>query len=448
MRLSRRRFLTLLGLAGGMSASPLLSACVETAAPSPPTTRTPSAATPNVLVIVLDTLRYDRFTRPAEQSLTPNLDRLTENGVRFENAWATSSWSLPAQASILTGRYAHEHGADWPGLRLDGQHPTLAEFFARQGYVTGAFSGNASWVSPEYLGRGFLRFDVYLIEDLLRRTAHGRTVDRVLQEVGYHYAGRGKKAPTLNGQFLQFLGDYRGRPFFAYLCYMDVNQGFHARRFNTYFRKLAPTHEVIEAYDLALRELDAQVGILFTELERRSLLENTLVIITSDHGESFGAEGTDDHDPSGHGTSLYPEQLQVPLFVVYAARLPPGRRVRHTVSIRAIPAMITRLLGLERSPFGGSPLPLAEDPPGAPEDKTAVLATLNYDDHKLQSVVRDHWQYIRNLRDPRGGEELYDLAADPLAKVNLGWDHPLIDPMRELLQQSLASKTPGPAESL
>ena len=78
--------------------------------------------------------------------------------------------------------------------------------------MTGAFSGNSAWVTPEYLGRGFLRFDVYTPEDLIRRTAHGRKLDGLLKTLGYYAAGRGKKAPELNSQFLRFLDDYPGRP--------------------------------------------------------------------------------------------------------------------------------------------------------------------------------------------------------------------------------------------
>ena len=138
----------------------------------------PSGAT-NVLIIVLDTVRSDRFAHSGGNSITPNLDRIASNGVRFDNAWSVSSWSLPTQASILNGRYPHQHGADWPNLRLNGAYPTLAEFFAARGYVSGAFSGNAAWITPEYLGPGFLRFEVYILEDLLRRTVLGRKLGYV-----------------------------------------------------------------------------------------------------------------------------------------------------------------------------------------------------------------------------------------------------------------------------
>jgi arylsulfatase A-like enzyme len=375
----------------------------------------------NVLLIMLDTVRYDKLIRPAGNSLTPRLDQIVAKSVRYDNAWSTTSWSLPSQASVLTGRYPHEHGADWPSLEMDEKYPTLGEFLGGRGYVSGAFSGNASWVTPEYLGRGFLRFDVYTLEDILRRTAYGRPIGRLLWEVGYHYAGRGKKAPEVNAEFLEFLDDYPDRPFFAYLCYMDVNQAFHHRKLNRGFWTTAPSqHEVIAAYDEGLRILDRQIGDLFSELARRRILNNSLVIITSDHGESFGAESTHDHDPAGHGTSLYPEQTKVPLFVVYPDKIPDARKVELTVSLRDIPKTIAQILNLGNSPFGGQALPVAAESINALEHYEAhVLATLNYDNQEIQSVIMHPWQYIKNAKDPGDGEELYDLAEDPMAKKNL-----------------------------
>jgi arylsulfatase A-like enzyme len=396
-----------------------------------------AAGTVNVLVIVMDTVRYDSFTHPAGQSLTPRLDQITAKGVSFENAWSTTSWSLPSQASILTGRYPYEHGADWPRLQLDEKYPTLGEMFSKRGYVTGAFSGNASWITPEYLGRGFLRFDVYLLEDLLRRTAYGRPIGRLFWEVGFHSAGRGKKAPQVNAEFLKFLANYPDRPFFAYLCYMDVNQAFHHRQLNRAFWEPIPSvHEVINAYNQALKTLDQQIGDLLTELARRNILEKTLLIVTSDHGESFGSQDIEDHDPSGHGTSLYPEQTRVPLFVVYSDKLPAARKVKVTVSLRHIAKTITQILNITDSPFAGQALPVASESMEALENcEPHVLATLNYDNQDLQSVICHHWQYINNRQHPENGEELYDLAADPLAKKNLALNYPVIRPMRDRLQE-------------
>jgi arylsulfatase A-like enzyme len=400
----------------------------------------------NVLVIVLDTVRSDRFERPAEQSLTPHLDRLAAGGTRFVNAWSPSSWSLPTQASILAGLYPHEHGADWPDFRAAADAPWMSEFFAQRGYVSGAFSGNAAWITPEYLGRGFLRFDVYRLEDLLRRTVPGRAADRLLCKVGYHAAGRGKQAPEVNAQFLRFLDDYPGRPFFAYLCYMDVNQTFHDCRFNYYPGQYAPTPEVVAAYDRGLRTLDGQVAALFAELRRRGLLENTVVVVTSDHGESFGAAETTDHDPPGHGTSLYLEQTRVPLFVVYPGKVPAGLKIDQAVSTRAIPATITRLLGLRETPFTGEPLPLGPAPSSPGGTEAAVLATLKYGERNQQSVTWNNWHYITDLKPVPQTEELYDLATDALAKNNLTSHDSVLALIRHQLEYLLSGRSQTAAE--
>jgi arylsulfatase A-like enzyme len=380
----------------------------------------------NALVIVLDTVRADRFARPGETSLVPNLDRLAAQGARFENAWSTTSWSLPSQASILTGLYPHEHGADWPRARLGNKHATMAEFFAARGYITGAFSGNAAWMTPEYLGRGFLRFESYQLEDLLRRIVHGRKLDKfILEKVGYHSAGRGKKAPELNAEFLKFVDDYPGRPFFVYLCYMDVNQAYYDRKFNQGGPRPVPVQALVQAYDRALPVLDAQIGELLAELRRRGLLRKTVVVVTSDHGESFGAQYPGDHNPDDHQTSLYREQSTVPLLLFFPDKVPAGRSVSRAVSIRQIPATITQLLSLPDSPFPGDPLSAAWEQEGGTDDSDiAVLAELrNLQGKPISvSVISDHWQYIRNPIDSgeiKKGEELYDLARDPSARHNL-----------------------------
>jgi arylsulfatase A-like enzyme len=407
---------------------------------------TPSGPRVNVLLIVMDTVRYDSFTRSAQKSLTPNLNHIVAKGISFDNAWATSSWSLASQASILTGRYPHEHGADWPHFMLDPKYPTLAEFFTSQGYVTGAFSGNSAWVTPEYLGQGFLRFDVYVLEDLLRRTVYGRILGLGLRKVGYHESGRGKKAPTLNRQFLKFINDYHDRPFFAYLCYMDVNQYFHDHWVNSRFLREAPMREVFQAYEDGLKVLDSQIADLLDELGRMGILKNTLVVITSDHGQSFGAAETNDHDPLGHGTSLYPEQTKVPLFVVFPGKVPAGKRVTHDVSTRAIAATITQILGLSDSPFNGAPLVTAQQQETSWEESDAsVLATLNYDNRQIQMLISDRWQYIKNVNGNKNQkEELYNLRADPLARNNLAPNHAALSTLRDLMRQELDAGSHGP----
>src|SRR5207344_2297750 len=104
---------------------------------------------------------------------------------------------------------------------------------------------------------------------------------RLLWQLGFHSAGRGKKAPQVNTEFLKFLDNYPDRPFFAYLCYMDVNQAFHHRQLNrAFWEPISSVHEVMEAYEQGLKTLDQQIDDLLAELAKRDILNKTLLIIT------------------------------------------------------------------------------------------------------------------------------------------------------------------------
>ena len=362
----------------------------------------------NVLAVVLDTVRYDRFRNMAASGRLPNLKRLGDEGIILQNAWSVTSWSLPSQASILTGVSPEVHQTDWPGFAMNPKLPTLAEYFASQGYVTGAFSSNASWVTPEYLGRGFLRFRVYSWEDHLRRTTSGSRLARISWEFGLHFAGRGRPAAALTADFASFLDDYPDRPFFAYLCYMDVNRRMHAAFLNKpFWYPDPPTTTVVQAYDEALGGIDAEFGTLLNLLRRKSKLDNTIIAVTSDHGESFGPDLRGDHELWGHGTSLYPEQTRVPLILwAPAGKLRAALPTADPVSIQAIPATLLGLLGM-KGPFPGPSL--IEPPPNA------IMMNLLYGGVDHRSVLSGHWQSIRTGLN----QELFDLVSDPTAQTNL-----------------------------
>jgi arylsulfatase A-like enzyme len=332
--------------------------------------------------------------------------------------------------------YPYQHGADWPSIALDKQVRTLPEEFSSRGYVTGAFSSNASWVVPEHLGKGFMRFDAYMLEDIVRRTVAGRGLGVFTDKIKLHPAGRGKKAPVVMREFLQFLDDYPERPFFVYLCFMDVNRSLHARWFNAYFLREAPQSEVFEGYEAGLRELDKNIGRLWEQLRSRGLLENTIVVITSDHGQSFGKGVYQDHFPIGHGTSLYPEQTRVPLFVIYPPKVPAGRIMHETVSLRSTAATIMRLADIADSPFHSPSWPLPTEVSGdfhAAADQ--ALMTLRYAPYNIDSVVSNGWQYINDFSTQPKQELLFDLNTDLVAAHNLSDQSEIMVTMRNLLQR-------------
>ena len=181
-----------------------------------------------------------------------------------------------------------------------------------------------------------------------------------------------------------------------------------------------------DAYDNCITALDRGLGKLFTELKRRGVLENTLVILTADHGEQFG-----EHGRFGHGLSLHAPEVHVPLLIVSPASVPRGRTVREGVSLRDIPATIVDLLGYEReSPFPGTSLartwqatpggassispPLSELHASTAVDRPAAYSTA--DKGPVKALLHDKNVYIRHQD---GDEELYEVDADPAESRDL-----------------------------
>ena len=176
-----------------------------------------------------------------------------------------------------------------------------------------------------------------------------------------------------------------------------------------------------DGYDDGIAYLDDQLGRLFAALDAKGLIENTLVIVTSDHGELFG-----EHGAYGHGAHLYRPAVNVPLVVVPPRRLPAGRIVTTPISLRDLPATVVEQLGLERgSPFPGRSLARCwgSAPTSAPEQDDFLLtetadelSTAPISSRRARSLVHRGKVYIRN-RDSR--EELYDLATDPTESRDL-----------------------------
>ena len=322
-----------------------------------------SAGAPNVLVMVVDTLRADHvssygYARPT----TPNFDRLAQQGVRFENAISPCSWSLPSHVSLLTGRYQFEHGVGsvqpepwlgWGDKGLGG-FPTLGEALEQRGYRTGAFSANRTYFSRDLgFGRGFLHFEDYFQSpsDAFVRTLYGREfariylkrsehslVKRILRKFGFtslldqdaegsgSYGGAfgvRKRADVVNQEVLDWIDRDRQRPFFAFLNYFDVHDPYGGPR--AYPKPSWPQKNDADAYDDGVKYVDDFIGRLMEELGRRGLAQNTLVIITSDHGEALGQ-----HHLRTHGKALYWEQIHVPLAIWYPGHVPAGITVNDT----------------------------------------------------------------------------------------------------------------------
>ncbi len=415
---------------------------------------------PNVLVIVIDTLRADHLSSYGYgRATSPQLDQLAKNGVLFQNAVAPCSWTLPSHASLLTGRYPFEHGLKnvqpwlgWGNKNLNG-FATLGEALQRSGYRTGAFSANRIFFTGNVgLGRGFIHFEDYFDSpaDSFIRTLYGREfarfylnrtekskVTRVFRFLGMNawldkdtegsgdyggaYAKR-KRAHEVNQELVQWIQRDRRRPFFAFLNYLDVHYAYGGPY--GYPKPEWDHGTTIDEYDAGVKYVDDYIGRLLRELQREGIAEKTIVIITSDHGESLG-----EHGMNYHGISLYWNLIHVPLIISYPEHLPAGLRVATPVSNAAIPATVMNLIGgKDQKEFPGPALNVLWDSsktglqwpdPVAQLGQNSVINTQDRlvkgkiptaADGDMESLVTSRWHLIIHQKS---GEQLYDWTADP-----------------------------------
>lgn len=406
---------------------------------------------PNVVLIIWDTVRAASLSLLGhDRPTTPNLEALAERGVTFERAIATAPWTLPSHASMLTGAYPHRTSATW-SRPLDGALPTLPEVLSRRGYATGAFAANVLYVQWENgLDRGFARFEDYRVTPgqalmstgLGRRLITGRfgwETGMAVRLIDYRqFVGR-KLGEQVNADFLAWRDGLDARPWFAMLNYFDAHLPYVPpapfagafgvpRPHTTLLDRLRrewerdgfwdmPEEELaaeVAAYEESIAYLDAQLGTLVHALDERGELDNTLVIVTSDHGEEFG-----EHGDFEHGTNLYMEQLHVPLVVSMQGVVPDGLRVAEPVSIASIPATVMDLIGGE-SDTTFAAVPLTEVWAGtAGGPALAELTPGLSPKERMRALVLGEHHYIQN---PGGEEELYDWRSDPAERSDLAAD--------------------------
>ena len=384
---------------------------------------------PNIILLILDTVRGASLDFLGELGgasrwepvKTPALERLAGESVVFERAMAPSPWTLPSHASMFTGRWpvTHQGGrglsVGWMGV-LGPEFPTVAEVLRRQGYFTAGFVGNLVFTSAETgLARGFITYEDYTVSlgqilltcSLSRRFARNRTWRRV---VGYHDTLNRKPARVVADQFLDWQADHDGGPYFAFLNFFDAHEpyfppdsvrdtmpagsrwddisqyvglltGATAWRTDKWEMDSAEQRAHAAGYGEGILQADRELGRILRELEGRGGLENTVLIVASDHGEQLG-----EHRLYNHNNSLYLPLLHVPLLVKDYREEVPVRRIPDVVSLRDVGATVLDIAGLDPGPKGIPGRSLSrfwrapeEGVPGLPEPFPAdtVFATLN-----------------------------------------------------------------------
>ncbi len=362
---------------------------------------------PNIVLVVVDTLSRDHlpfYGYPKDTA--PFLSELARQGVVFERAHSTSTWTAPATASLMTSLYPPQHGVTH-GLmatrrlqrqsetvrlnRLPDEAETLAETLLIGGYPTFAVTENVNISTTLGFQQGFLRFR------------------NLRQESG---------ADALNRRVFNWAGQLRKtQPHFLYLHYLDPHEPY-TQRPPWYDPRLTGDERVVSAYDSEIAFVDQQLRLAW---ERLGWQRDTLLVITADHGESFGRKGA-----AGHGHTLFGEVLDVPLLVVFPDRRHAGRRVQERVSHIDLAPTLVELAGLPRRPAheGRSLLPLLEGgaaPPSRPLFAHLHRRQPNGQELELHAVIDRDWKLVAG----RGRAPLlFDLQADPGERFDLAARQP------------------------
>ncbi|MCH2107225.1 MAG: sulfatase-like hydrolase/transferase [Planctomycetes bacterium] len=425
-----------------------------------------AAERPNILLITLDTTRPDRLGCYGwEDAKTPNIDSISERGVRFEMALSTAGITPMAHASILTGLNPYNHGLrvfhGEVGHTLVDEVSTLPEALSLAGYETAGFV-SAYPLSPYYgLSQGFetYRTGIEDTQDMLDLTKPVRSLrDSVLLDQPRSRYQR--RADSTTAEAMEWLGDRSDdAPWFAWLHFFDVHDlslvppPDWASRFGVSYEEIPHQRDLVakEAfYDMELAWMDHQLGALFEQLERSGELEDTIVVITADHGQGL-SDGQRLHGWSRHRL-IYQWSIQVPLLIA-GPGMPRGAVVN---ALSRITDIAPTLLELADAPplgpmDGASLLPMITGDEETP--RIAYADALNLQDShaplsRLPEICRDdlhavfdgRYKLIHHRGNPERSE-LFDLSVDPEEQVNLYGDRPEVaERLRAFLIQDDAFK--------
>ncbi|UCF67118.1 MAG: sulfatase [Acidobacteriota bacterium] len=427
------------GLLLVLAAAGLFSACS-----SPP-----RIERPNIVLITLDTTRRDRLgVYGCPQPTSPQLDRMAAESVVYTRAVAPSNWTLPAHASLFTGKFTTSHGARFDSrgpLTLAGQlsgsgefwsqfrarglaadEPTLAALLQRAGYATGGVAAGP-WLKRAFgLQAGFAFYDD--------------------ENIGTE---NGRPAPDVNAAALKFLEQRAARPFFLFVNYFDPHFPYQPpeawiERFRPHEMTIAPVASERSIgqqrvlYDAEIAYMDHHLGQLLDRLRRDGLYDQSWIIVTSDHGEMLG-----EHGRMGHGHRLYQQEIHIPLVMKYPHGEQRARRTDVPIQLTELAPMILERLALERPPEmqGGVPPEI-----GHPLIAEVYPLEALSQDGDTRAIFDGSFKFVWNAK---GQHALYDLGDDPGELKNLLDEHPeRARSMSERLESFLARlpKPPPPGE--
>jgi arylsulfatase A-like enzyme len=443
---------------------------------------------PNIILLIIDSLRVSNLSCYGyHRKTTPNIDAIAEQGALFEHAFSVGCWTLPVHASLFTGLFPINHGVTISKDALPENFPTLARHLQECGYQTVSFSNNAYISHITGLAQGF-----HLVEDIwrqsnprgIRRTRMGQVIKflerfgtpakpiiylaRVLQKIRAvskrKQNQRDKGARITNEKIQAWFREDRdpNRPFFMFVNYMEPHQPYNPPY--PYDRSFMPSRfspmrvaqvgnnsnviekigegrgqedlEILRAlYDGEVNYIDNRIGQLVRYLKSTEILDDTVLVITSDHGDSLG-----EHNHIGHRMALYEQLVHIPLIIRYPKLFDSSSRVFQCVSLLDLYPTFLELAGanvpnesmnglfsLMHPPSSDErPFIIAENT--APKSQNSVIARM---------VRSDRYKYIWKSNH---NHELYDIVRDPEELYNLTEAKPqAVEEMHEYLESWIRS---------
>ncbi len=426
---------------------------------------------PNVVVFLTDQQRWDTvgcYGQPLD--VTPNMDRMAAQGVRFEHAYTCQPLCGPARAAVHTGRYATETGCFRNGIALPLDEKTIAHWMSEAGYEVGYIgkwhlastdglsderdaSYHTSPIPPERRG-GYK--DYWIASDLLEFTSHGyggHMFDGDMKKREF----RGYRVDCHTALVLDYLRTRDGsRPFFLFISYLEPHHqndrnccegpvGSKER-----FRDFVPPGDLAGAegdwrenypdYLGQVNSLDHNLGRIRDELDRLGLAGDTLILLTSDHGSHFRTRNSE------YKRSCHDACIRVPM-IACGPGFPDGELIGEMVSLIDLPPTVLAAAGIEK-PGSMRGRPLQQLVAGTPPDWPQEIFLQISESHVGRAIRTNRWKYSVRAPDANGWTDpdsdqytedfLYDLEADPHERKNLVADPDYGDVRRELRRRLVA----------
>jgi len=382
----------------------------------------------NIILISIDTLRTDVLSSyGSTEVLTPNMDRLSIDGVLFTNAYSPAPWTLPAFSSIMTGVNPLVHKTINSKSKLPDAFTTIAEYTRDNGYRTSAIGKNVFLNSEYNIDQGFMEYNFFPKRKELVDSFGGAVIKIALPDKFKTDAS----TSDLTELSIKWLKEHQDQDFFLWIHYFDphipytppekyiakgdairtgVGNNFMSAgviRSGHYSPTKADRKRIRQLYDAEVRYVDDNIGKVLDTLQQLDLYKDSLIILTSDHGEEFW-----DHGGFEHGHTLYNELIHVPLII----KLPENEKtedIEFAVTTQSILPTILDLTGIEHDNdnyLASSLVPLLKNQPSNYELKPIISSSLLYYEDR-ESALFDENKYIRTIITEQ--EELYNLKNDP-----------------------------------